>query len=70
MKKFEILLNKAWCKGCGLCAGVCPKGALEMGQGAKPGPVLIASCAGCRLCEDICPDLAITVKGGADDAEG
>ena len=26
----ELVINSAWCKGCGICAAFCPKGALEV----------------------------------------
>ena len=31
--KKELVLNSAWCKGCGICAAFCPKKALELVDG-------------------------------------
>jgi 2-oxoglutarate ferredoxin oxidoreductase subunit delta len=68
-KKFEILVNKVWCKGCSLCIGVCPKKVLELDPQVKSEPVRQDDCIGCRQCENICPDFAITVKERGADAE-
>ncbi|MDR2180573.1 MAG: 4Fe-4S dicluster domain-containing protein [Synergistaceae bacterium] len=61
-KKFKVGVNTAWCKGCSLCMGVCPKSVLEMNDRMKSTPKREDDCIGCRQCENICPDLAITVK--------
>jgi 2-oxoacid:acceptor oxidoreductase delta subunit (pyruvate/2-ketoisovalerate family) len=29
-KTGEVLIDLDYCKGCGICAGVCPKGAIQM----------------------------------------
>ena len=28
--KKKLVIDPAWCKGCGICAAFCPKNALEM----------------------------------------
>ena len=61
-KKFKVGINSAWCKGCSLCMGVCPKFILEMSDRMKSFPAHEENCIGCRQCENICPDLAITIK--------
>jgi len=61
-KVFDVLINKGWCKGCGLCIVVCPKKVLELNDRAKCEAPRVAECIGCRQCDNICPDLAITVK--------
>ena len=55
----ELVLNLAWCKGCGICAAFCPKGALEL----RDGKAALAENAQCVL---RCPDYAIYLK----EAEG
>ena len=55
----ELVLNLAWCKGCGICAAFCPKGALEL----RDGKAALAENAQCEL---RCPDYAIYLK----EAEG
>jgi 2-oxoglutarate ferredoxin oxidoreductase subunit delta len=57
----ELVLNIAWCKGCGICAAFCPRKVLEI----KHEKVVIANpeaCVKCALCELRCPDYAIYVK--------
>jgi 2-oxoglutarate ferredoxin oxidoreductase subunit delta len=65
-KKFNVEVNSAWCKGCSLCVGVCPKSVLEMSERMKSIPAKMGDCIGCRQCENICPDLAITIKEDKD----
>lgn len=69
-KQFKVGVNNAWCKGCSLCVGVCPKSVLELSDRLKSTPVREGDCIGCRQCENICPDLAITIteKEGKTDA--
>lgn len=57
----ELVINSAWCKGCGICAAFCPKGALEVVNEKvqrKDG----TECVLCGQCELRCPDYAIYVK--------
>ena len=61
----ELVLNLAWCKGCGICAAFCPKGALELRDG-KAALAENAQCVLCGQCELRCPDYAIYLK----EAEG
>ncbi|SHJ60274.1 DUF362 domain-containing protein [Desulfofundulus thermosubterraneus] len=46
------------CSGCGLCAPVCPTGALTM-AGNKV--VLSGECVACALCLDVCPVRALVL---------
>ncbi len=62
VKKFEVIINKTWCKGCGLCVEVCPKQVLALNDRLKAETVHLESCIGCKQCDHICPDLAITVR--------
>ena len=61
-KRFSVIINKSWCKGCGLCIGVCPKKVLEFDDQVKSEPVRADDCIGCHQCDNICPDFVITVK--------
>jgi len=67
-KKFKVGVNSAWCKGCSLCIGVCPKSVLELSDRMKSTPMREGDCIGCRQCENICPDFAITIREDDENA--
>jgi 2-oxoglutarate ferredoxin oxidoreductase subunit delta len=63
-----ITIDENLCKGCGLCASVCPKNLISMAEyssGRGYHPAVLSDpkeqCSGCLLCSTICPDVAITV---------
>jgi 2-oxoglutarate ferredoxin oxidoreductase subunit delta len=58
----EHLIDREWCKGCGICVEFCPKQVLELNRQDKAVAARIEDCIACRLCELRCPDLAITVE--------
>ena len=58
----KISVNENWCKGCGICADLCPQNVLAMGKGMVVVYNLDA-CTACQLCELRCPDFAISVVG-------
>ena len=64
----KLVLNAAWCKGCGICAAFCPKNVLDI-QKEKAIIKNEADCVYCGQCEQRCPDYAIYVEkieeGGA-----
>jgi len=57
----EVVINRQWCKGCGICVALCPKQVLELDDQGKATVVRPEDCICCTLCELRCPDLAITV---------
>lgn len=57
--RFVPEINIKWCKGCGICVEMCPKGALGLDREGKAYVANQEVCVGCRLCELICPDMAI-----------
>ncbi len=64
MSEFNVVqqvAEKSLCCGCGVCAGVCPSGALEMRFNSRGElvPVLSGGCIECRLCLKVCPALEI-----------
>lgn len=51
------------CTSCGVCARVCPYGAIEVDIKAKSGAkVITAACAGCGACASECKFNAITIR--------
>jgi 2-oxoglutarate ferredoxin oxidoreductase subunit delta len=68
MARGTITIDEGRCKGCELCASVCPKHLIQMAshfsaRGYRPAMLVDpeALCTGCLLCSTICPDIAITV---------
>ena len=68
MTKGHVAIDTERCKGCELCASVCPKGGIRMSdhfnaKGYRPAewhdPQGV--CTGCAICATICPDAAIRV---------
>ncbi len=56
----ELIMNRDWCKGCGICAAFCPKHALEIVNG-KVQRSEGSTCVLCGQCELRCPDYAIYI---------
>ncbi len=57
----QLILNRDWCKGCGICAAFCPKHVLEVVD-EKVRKVNEADCIFCGQCELRCPDYAIYIE--------
>ena len=64
---FSIKINKELCKGCELCAELCPKKVLDMTEelNSKGNTFALAKrpeeCIGCQICSLICPDACIEI---------
>lgn len=69
MAKFQVSILPKFCKGCGICISVCPKGVLVLGKDGKAFPAHPEECIGCLNCEYHCPDFAITVAEGGNNGE-
>jgi len=65
--QISIRIYRHYCKGCDICAEVCPKDVLRMEsvsdrwEGSMVEIVDIEACNACMLCEYQCPDFAIEV---------
>ncbi len=63
----KVVIDATYCKGCGYCIRVCPKGALHFGEkrsihGNKCAEQIEGSeCVACKSCGLVCPDAAITI---------
>lgn len=58
--------DKRKCTGCGMCAEVCPFGAIEIDAKEKTAVVNEALCKGCGVCASSCRSGALDIKGFSD----
>lgn len=65
----KMTVDRERCKGCGLCASVCPKKIVELDKNSRnkkgyfPARCTDESkCIGCAMCAMMCPDCAIKVE--------
>lgn len=65
----RVTINSERCKGCALCASVCPKKIIVTDsdvlndKGYNPAKVTdMDKCIGCAFCATICPDCVIVVE--------
>ncbi|TZE80815.1 indolepyruvate ferredoxin oxidoreductase subunit alpha [Calorimonas adulescens] len=57
----KVLIEKDWCKGCGICVAFCPKKVLAI-KNNKVYLVDNEKCNECGVCEEKCPDFAIYIR--------
>ncbi|MBI4775765.1 MAG: 4Fe-4S binding protein [Deltaproteobacteria bacterium] len=58
----RIVVNRDWCKGCGICVEFCPRKVLELDREEKAVVKHPDQCDRCGICRLRCPDLAIELK--------
>ncbi|MDQ0286268.1 2-oxoglutarate ferredoxin oxidoreductase subunit delta [Desulfofundulus luciae] len=58
----NIEVRQSWCKGCGICVALCPKGVLVLDDSGKVAVANPGQCIGCGRCEIHCPDFAIGIE--------
>jgi len=65
----SMLVDEDLCRGCGLCASVCPYGAIEMVQTAKgiKANIVAVACKGCGTCGATCYKHAIKMNHYTND---
>jgi len=65
----RVIIKEDECKGCGLCANVCPKKIIRLSEkrlnirGYHPVQVTeMELCTGCASCARMCPDVVLEVE--------
>lgn len=61
MAVYDVVINKAWCKNCGICKGFCPKNVFDITIKKEIYVKPDNECIGCMMCTLRCPDFAVTV---------
>ena len=60
--KKTVVINRDWCKGCGICVAFCPKEVLVLDDLEKACWAHPEKCINCGLCELRCPDMAVELE--------
>lgn len=61
----NLVVDKSWCKGCGICVAFCPKNVLGI-VNDKIEIERLDDCIKCGQCELRCPDYAIYLEEGTE----
>lgn len=63
--KKKAYVDENYCVACGMCAKVCPTGAISVFKGIVA-KVNIDTCVGCGICAKSCPASVISIKSEDD----
>ncbi len=58
-KTHPVDIYQPWCKQCGICLSVCPKGVFEILESGRTRVARPEDCTQCEMCAWHCPDYAI-----------
>lgn len=58
----KVSVKNEWCKGCAICAELCPHAVFIMDSKGKARVGSEERCTGCFFCVTHCPDFAIEVR--------
>jgi len=58
LRNLKTFIDESKCTACGVCANVCPQGAIVINNSAV---VNTALCTGCGICVGACPNSAISL---------
>ena len=67
VEAITAVVDENLCKQCGICAGICPFGAIQW-EKKQPAQVTSAACAGCGTCAAECKYGAIVMRHFSDQA--
>lgn len=59
------MINHALCKGCDICSGICPTGAISFNVDTKKASIDPEFCVSCGLCSGFCENRAVTKSDGS-----
>ena len=63
----RLIVNKKWCKVCGICESVCQSNAIRIISGQVE--IDPERCISCSVCINQCPDLAINMVDSAENSD-
>lgn len=62
--EIAVTIDAAACRGCGMCADICPTKVMELDQAEHKAVVRLAEdCIGCLSCAYLCPSGALAHTG-------